>query len=230
MKTIKKLFLGQNVCKDDLSESPLIRRWKNLKMVWDSDDSGIERMIRLLLAVSQFFFIGTYVRQIFGRRSSIYRDLAIDILVIGKILFAIIVLKFALYTNPVILILLVWFIAETVLYIPTLIFASDYLSRPRSYKRGMILFFMNLIELNISFASFYSIKECMNKHFQSWTESLYFSFVTSSSTGYGDFYPVTQYGHAVFTAHSMLSVMFVILFLNMFQNKMENKGYFDDKK
>lgn len=79
---------------------------------------------------------------------------------------------------------------------------------------------------------YYGSQKCKthDKYFQTWTESLYFSFVTSSSTGYGDFYPVTQYGHAIFTAHSMISIMFAILFLNMFQNKMENKGYFDDKK
>lgn len=227
---LKKIFLGKNICEDDISESPLVRRWKNLKVVWETNDSGIERIVRLILAISQFIFIGTYMRQIFGGKSSVYRDLSIDVLVLFKIVYCLLSLKYRLFLNPFCFGLLLWFMVETILYIPTLIFASDYLARPRSYKRGMILFFINFIEINLSFAIIYSKCDCLSRRFVTWIDSVYFSFVTSSSTGHGDIYPITDFGKIIFSIHSMVSLMFVVLFLNIFSNKMEIKGYFDNLK
>lgn len=227
MNIIKKLFLGDNICTADLSESALRRRWNNLKIIWNTNDSGFERIVRLFLALSQFIFVGTYVRQIFGFRSSVYRDMAIDFLVFFKIAFSLVVLKYDLYNYVAIECVMLWFMFETILYIPTLIFASDHLARPRSYKRGMLLFFLNYIEINCSFAVLYSIGNCLSKTV-SHINALYFTFVASSSTGFGDIYPVTTYGQLIFIVHSMTSLMFIVLFLNVFSNKMEVKGYFDN--
>jgi len=112
-KFITKLFFGENICRETIKESAIIRRIKNLKVIWDGDDYGLERVFRLFLALTQFIFAGTYVRQIFGRRSSIHRDISIDILVVIKIVFSILVLKFGLINNPVIFGILLWFFFPT---------------------------------------------------------------------------------------------------------------------
>lgn len=226
---LTKLFLGNNVSHEVIHESAITRRIKNIRVIWEGDDYGVERLVRLFLAISQLFFIGTYVRQIFGRRSSIGRDIAIDLLVLLKIIFAIILLKYGLVSNPYLFGILIWFFFETLLYIPTLIFASDYLTRPRSYKRSMILFFLNYIEMSIDFGVIYSSAKVMNKSFEHWYDAIYFSLVTGSTTGYGDYFPVTLLGKCMVSSQTIIALVFVVLFFNVFSNKMEIKGYFDNK-
>jgi len=233
MNIIKKLFVGNTKVIYN-TEGAIDRRIKNLKIIWDNEyheDVGIERLLRLFLAASQFLFVGTYLRELFGK-TTITRDLSIDGLVLFKIIFSILVIKYHLYNNDIIFYILMWFLLETILYIPTLIFASDYLSRPRSYRRAMILFFFNFSEVNISFASIYSKFALLNKEFIHWFDSVYFSFVVSSSIGFGDHYPIDYNGKLIMVAHSIVSIMFIVLFLNSFSSKMEITGYFtpDDNK
>lgn len=224
-----KIFFGENICKEDLKESSLTRRVKNLSIIWNGDDYGIERLVRLFLAISQFIFLGTYIRQIFGRKSSISRDFSIDIFVILKVVLSLLILKYKLYSLIIFKIILLWFFFETLLYIPTLIFASDYLARPRSYKRSMILFFLNYIQISFDFACFYSIRNNeLNKPFDHWYDAIYFSFVTGSTTGYGDFYPISLYGKAIVTFQTIVFLIFIALFLNIFSNKIEGNGYFNN--
>ncbi len=225
----QKLFLGENICREDIKESAILRRIKNLKVIWNGDDYGIERIVRLLLALSQFIFPGTYIRQIFGRHSSISRDISIDILVIFKICYSLFILKYDL-TYGIYMYILLWFFLETLLYIPTLIFASDYLTRPRSYKRSMLLFFLNYIQINIDFGCIYMWKDMLNKPFQHWFDSIYFSLVSSNSIGFGDYYPITTFGKALVSIQAIFFLSFVILFLNFFSTKVKSKGYFDNEE
>ncbi len=227
---LTKLFLGENVCKETIKESAITRRVKNLKIIWNGDDYGLERLFRLFLALSQFIFIGTYVRQIFGRKSSIHRDISIDVLVVFKIIFSVAILKLGLASNLIFMGVLLWFFFETLLYIPTLIFASDYLTRPRSYKRSMLLFFLNYLQISIDFGCMYSATPILNKPFDHWYDAIYFSFITGSTTGYGDYYPVTTLGKYLVTSETVIFMIFIVLFFNVFSNKMEIKGYFDTNK
>lgn len=226
----KKMVVGNSKVVFN-SEGSIQRRIKNLKIIWNNEyheDAGVERLIRLFLASSQFLFLGTYLRQIFGK-TTISRDLSIDFLVLFKIVFSFIAIKYGLYNYPICLAILIWFLLETVLYIPTLIFASDYLSRPRSYRRAMILFFFNFVEVNLSYANLYSKFGMLNKDCSHWFDAVYFSFVVSSSTGFGDIYPVDFNSKLILVSHTIISIMFIVLFLNSFSSKMEITGYFQDK-
>jgi hypothetical protein len=83
---------------------------------------------------------------------------------------------------------------ETILYIPTLIFASDLFSKPRSYKRSMLLLFLNYMEIIVAFGVLYSCGNYLNQPFNHWFYAIYFSSITSSTIGYVEFYPVTIVG------------------------------------
>ena len=230
MNFLKKLFIGNTAIIYN-KEGAISRRINNLKIIWNSEqheDVGIERLLRLFLAASQFLFLGTYLRELFGK-TTISRDLSIDFLVIFKIVFSFIVVKYELYHSMFFLVILIWFLVETILYIPTLIFASDYLSRPRSYRRAMILFFFNFLEVNVSYASLYSKFGVLNKKALHWFDSVYFSFIVSSSIGFGDLYPVDFISKLILVSHTIISIMFIVLFLNSFSSKMEITGYFQDK-
>ena len=231
MKSIlKKLFLG-NVAKIPKPEyNPVRKRIMNIRAIWNNnhqDDSGIEKIVRLFLSSSQLLFPGVYIKYLAYLRGYEYRDLALDFYVLLKIAFPLVILIYDLQSYHYVIWIMVYLLLETVLYIPTLIFASDIISKPRSYKRSMLLLFLNYIEIIFSFGVLYSCGNHLNQPFHHWFDAIYFSTINSASIGYGDFYPVTTIGKVLATAQAFLFLFFVVLFLNFFTAKIKVKGYFD---
>ena len=155
-----------------------------------------------------------------------------DLYILFKVSLPILILRNHLQENQFLIYLLVYFLLETALYIPSLIFASDLLSQPKSYKRSMMLLFLNYLEIVFSFGVLYTVGDNMNKPFETWFDPIYFSIITSNSIGYGDFHPVTAYAKFLASIQAMFFLTFVVLFLNFFSTKLKSKGYFseDDKE
>jgi hypothetical protein len=222
--------LGKHTLNELPREGTIAKRVRNIKAIWNNDhhdDIGIEKIVRLLLASSQFFFLGIYVKQFVGKKGSVYHDLAVDATVIVKVSLPLALLYFNFYDNNFFFYIMMWFLVETMLYVPTLIFASDLFSKPRSYRRSMLLLFFNYIEIVFSFAVIYKRGNYLNHPFHHWFDPIYYSFVTASSIGYGDFYPVTPTGKFLVSLQSIIFLTFVVMFVNFFSNKVEGKGYFD---
>jgi hypothetical protein len=225
---LKKLLLGSKP-----SEKPIRaidERIKTIKAIWNNkhdNDMGLEKIFRLFLGLSPFFFPGVYIKDISGRRGQAYQDLAVDILVLVKLSFPILILANGWEHNPIVFGVLLWFMVETIFYVPTLIFASDSLSKPRSYRRSMLLLFLNYLEIICDFGVIYSSGNFFNEPFHAWFDPIYFSFITSASIGYGDYYPVTPVGKLVVSCHSIVFLIFVAVFLNFFSSRLQSKGYFD---
>ena len=196
-RIIKKLLLGNVVNKKEHSVSPLQKRVNNISAIWNNhhqDDSGIEKIIRLFLASSQLLFPGIYIKHLANKKGHEYQDLALDVYILLKVLFPVIILMNHWQHNIFVLLILAYLVLETILYIPTLIFASDLFSKPRSYKRSMMLLFFNYLEIIFSFAVFYASNDYLNKPFVHWFDAIYFSVITSSSVGFGDYFPVATVG------------------------------------
>ena len=231
---IRKLLLGR-ITKDDkplLKINPIQKRIQNIKSIWNNDhqdDNGIEKIFRLFLSISQLLFPGVYIKFWFSRKNYEYQDIAMDFYILLKMLFPIYILKNNLQDQNILIYIMMYVLLETILYIPTLIFASDMLSRPKSYKRSMLLLFLNYLEIVFAFAVLYTLGDNMNKPFTNWFDAVYFSIITANSVGYGDYYPVTPYAKALVSIQAMFFLSFVVLFLNFFSAKVKNKGYFDNE-
>ena len=231
MKSIlKKLFLG-NLSKIPKPQyNPVQKRIMNIKAIWNNnhqDDNGIEKLVRLFLSSSQLLFPGVYIKYLAYLKGYEYRDLALDFYVLLKVAFPLVILINHWQSNQYVIWIMIYVLLETVLYIPTLIFASDMFSKPRSYKRSMLLLFLNYIEIIFSFGVLYSCGDYLNKPFNHWFDAIYFSTINSASIGYGDYFPVTTIGKVLATAQAFLFLFFVVLFLNFFTGKIKVKGYFD---
>lgn len=229
---LKKLLLGKisNKDRNRFSITPIQKRILNIRAIWNNDhqdDNGIEKIVRLLLSISQLLFPGVYIKHLSHKIGFEYQDLAMDVYVLTKVAFPVFILMYQWESNIYVVALMVFLLLETVLYIPTLIFASDMLSRPRSYKRSMLLLFFNYIEIVFSFGVLYTCGDNMNRAFVSWYDPIYFSMVTSSSIGFGDYFPVTTYAKVLVSIQALFFLSFVVLFLNFFTNKVKSKGYFD---
>lgn len=231
---LRKLLLGK-ITKDDkplLKINPIQKRILNIQSIWNNDhqeDNGIEKIFRLFLSISQLVFPGVYIKYIFSKKNYEYQDIAMDFYIILKLVFPIYILKNNLQDQNILIYIMVYVLLETILYIPTLIFASDMLSRPRSYKRSMLLLFLNYLEIVFAFAVLYTLGDNMNKPFTHWFDAIYFSIITANSVGYGDFYPITPFAKVLVSIQAMFFLSFVVLFLNFFSAKVKNKGYFDNE-
>lgn len=231
MKSIlKKILLGNPSRVEKPQYNPLEKRIMNIKAIWNNnhqDDNGIEKLVRLFLSSSQLLFPGVYIKYLAYLKGYEYRDLALDFYVLLKVTFPLLILINHWQSYHFVIWIMIYVLLETVLYIPTLIFASDMFSKPRSYKRSMLLLFLNYLEIIISFGVLYSCGDYLNKPFNHWFDAIYFSTINSASIGYGDFYPVTTIGKVLATAQAFLFLFFVVLFLNFFTAKIKVKGYFD---
>lgn len=231
-KIIKKLLLGNVSIVAKPKFNPVEKRVQNIKAIWNNDhqdDNGIEKIVRLFLSSSQLLFPGIYIKYFAFKKGAEYEDLAVDFYVLLKVAFPLLILINGLQNNQFIISLLVYALLETILYIPTLIFASDLFSKPRSYKRSMLLLFFNYLEIIFAYAVLYSCDSYLNKPFNNWFDAVYFSIITSSSIGYGDFYPVTTEGKFLVSTQALLFLFFVVLFLNFFSTKIKSKGYFEQE-
>ena len=228
--TLKKLFLGNVSRLPKPDYNPLEKRIQNIKAIWNNnnqDDNGIEKIVRLFLSTSQLFFPGVYIKYLACLKGYEYRDLALDFYILLKVAFPLLILINHWQNYPFVIWIMVYVLLETVLYIPTLIFASDLFSKPRSYKRSILLLFLNYLEIVFAFGVLYSCDNYLNKPLENWFDAVYFSTITSSSIGYGDYYPVTTVGKVLVSAQALLFLFFVVLFLNFFSTKIKAKGYFD---
>lgn len=227
---IKKLLLGNVSRIPKPNYNPLQKRIQNIKAIWNNDnqdDNGIEKIVRLFLSSSQLLFPGVYIKFLANKIGYEYRDIALDFYILLKVTFPLLILMNHWQDYSFVIWIMVYVLLETVLYIPTLIFASDLFSKPRSYKRSMLLLFLNYVEIVFAFGVLYSCDSYLNKPFANWFDAIYFSTITSSSIGYGDFYPVTTIGKVLVSAQALLFLFFVVLFLNFFSTKIKTKGYFD---
>ena len=167
-----------------------------------------------------------YVKHLFWRKGPLYQDFAMEIFVLGKTAFPLLVLAMGWQQHPLVFFLVVWLMLETIIYIPTLIFASDVFPSPRSYRRTKLLIFFNYLEVVFSFAVIHMAGQYMNQALTVWTDAVYVSFVVTSTIGFGEYYPVTAVGKLVISLQSLFYLSYIALFISLF-NVNADKGYFE---
>jgi hypothetical protein len=92
---LKKLILGKPSVDEQPTKGAIDKRIRNFIVIWDNeqhDDIGIEKILRLFLAISQLVFLGTYIKQRFGKKGIAYQDLSVVGFVLFKVLFPLTIL------------------------------------------------------------------------------------------------------------------------------------------
>jgi hypothetical protein len=227
-RTIRKLIIGSGKANGHQRHSTIQRRWENVVAIWNNtyeEDAGLEKFVRLVLAASQFLFPGMYLKHLLWRQGPLVQDLVIELFVLAKTTFPIIVLMCGWEHEPLAYWLAVWFMAETIMYIPTLIFASDTFPSPRSYRRSKILIFLNYLEVVFTFGMIHAAGAYFNQPFAHWSDALYASFMITSTIGFGEYYPITGIGKLVVSLQSLFYLSYIALFISFFSLG-GGKGYF----
>ncbi|HRH68153.1 MAG TPA: hypothetical protein PLB89_01470 [Flavobacteriales bacterium] len=89
-RSAHKLFFGRGHASDVVRRSTLHDRWENVLHIWNNtyeEDAGLEKVVRLILALSQFLFPGIFLKHLFWRKGPLYQDLAMEVLVLLKTVF-----------------------------------------------------------------------------------------------------------------------------------------------
>jgi len=232
-----KLFIG--TYKLEYKLNPAIpNQVKNVKRVWNNSkykDFGIERLTRLFLVLIQFIFPALYVRHITGKMGLLGRKLGVEIYVISKLILPLIFFKLHLTSSPIVLGITIYMLVETLLYLSSLIFLSDIYASPITYKRSLLLLFINFIEIGLEYAVIFSF---FNSHYANFfsdkinssLDIIYFSFVSLSTLGFGDIYVTNNIGKVIILFQILTFILFVGLFLNFYASKIHELTYFNTKR
>jgi hypothetical protein len=221
---LKKLFFGKPEYNTRLRYTTyqthiihLIRIWNNTK----HNDIGFEKLLRLFLVAVQFIFPGLHYRNFFGKMGVVKRNVAIEFYVLFKTFLPLFFLITGLYHHKAVIFVSVYLMSETIFYVTSLIFVSDMFVKPRSYRRNILMLFLNYIEICLSFAVIYGGFHLLGNTPHTVVDYIYFSIVTASTIGYGDLHPVNDTGKIIVCIQAILVLAFIVLFLNFFGSKVE---------
>jgi hypothetical protein len=228
-------LIFSNLEETNIGHSILCNQCKRLKQIWhnkgDAESNAIasERFLKLFLIAAQFTFPGIYIRAVFGKCGMLWKNVGIEFYVYIKIIIAFIVLYFQLFRfticgHHVFLCLTIYLTIETILYVATLIFCSDVFAKPRSYKRSIILVFLNYFEIATFYLAAGALKFTDGTDVVKSLDAAYFSFITAVTIGYGDITPVA--GDVVvkklIIIQSIIFLVFGVIFLNFFVSNLSS--------
>lgn len=203
------------------TKSSISNQWIKCKEIWNGNKCkcfGIERILRILLTVQAFFFLGLYWRHIFGSLNNRTKKIAIETYVVGKLVLSFFIL-FKVPNTKIYTIFAIYFILETLLYVLSIIFLEDVHEKIQSFSRSLILIFINYFEITVWFAVLY---RNFGLKFEEYTisplKSLYFSLTTATTVGYGDITPLKTSDTCIIISMVQIAVMliFIVLFFNKF--------------
>ncbi len=223
-RILTKLFFGKPEYNKPIRDTAYNLYSKNLIKIWNNEkhhDIGFEKILRLILVAVQIIFPGIHIRNIFGRFGLIKRNVAIEFYVLFKTILPLYFLVSGLYRNVFAVIISTYLLMETICYVASLIFVSDMFVKPRSYRRNILMLFLNYVEIALSFAVVYGGLHLLGDQATSYFDYIYFSIVTSTTIGYGDIHPHTEMGKVIVCIQAVMVVAFIVLFLNFFGSKVE---------
>lgn len=221
VRNIHKLVFGKQEHNLDETGSVLKRHIHNLRKVWNNEnhnDTGIERILRLFLITIQFLFPGLYIRDFFRGFGMTYKNFAIEVYILAKLTFPILCFSLEIQHSIWALSLAIYFLAETITYVAVLVFISDIGHETKSSNRAILLLLLNYLEITCSFSLLYAGFRMLNEKAITMIDYFYFSFITSSTIGFGDIIPKTQGGKILVSFQSFLFLVFVVLFINYFSH------------
>ena len=220
-----KLFLGKPEYNQPIRRSAYSSYRIHLTKIWENarhNDIGFEKLLRIFLVSVQFLFPGLHYRNFWGKRGTIVRNVAVEFYVLFKTLLPLAFLISGAYLSNWAVVISIYLMLETMFYVSALIFVSDMFVKPRSYRRNMLMLFLNYLEISFSFAVIYAHLQMLGDKATIVGDYIYFSVMTSTTIAYGDLHPVTHLGRGLVCVQALMVMAFIVLFLNFFGSKVEN--------
>lgn len=156
-----------------------------------------------------------------------------DMLVIFSLAVLIILLFFPFYRyshccQSIVLIFIIWRLAEILVYQLHIIFDNRKNGiETSSFPRSIILFLVNVFEVISIYAILYlslgAIGYCKYKAIQKPFEALYFSIFTFSTAGFGDIVPINRCGKILVFSEIAIGILLLVIFFGIFISRWKSK-------
>jgi len=221
---LNKLFFGKPEYNTKLRYTAYQTNLIYLKRIWNNakhHDVGFEKILRLFLVLIQFVFPGLHIRNYFGKMGAMKRNASTEFYVFFKTFLPLFFLLSGLYQHKIFVFVSAYFMTETIFYVTSVIFVSDMFVKPRSYRRNILMLFLNYIEICLNFAVIYAGLHLLGDKPETAVDYIYFSIVTATTIGYGDLHPISHLGKMIVCVQALLVLAFIVLFLNFFGSKVE---------
>ena len=215
---MKRIFFNPLVTSRKKVDSAYRQQFGYLKEIWNSDAFGLERLLRLLLCLIQFVFPILFIKEIFGRSGIMVRKLAVEFYVLFKTFFPLVILVCGFYRFPVVMVIIIYLLSETILHILNLIFIANIEEFPLTYHRAILLLLLNFMQVILDFAAIYIAFDLLSGPLNV-ISAVYFSVVASTTVGFGDIHAKAGIGQLVVVAQLLICLAFVIVFINYFSQK-----------
>ncbi len=233
MNFFTKLIMGTNR-PESKPRSVYLKETIAFKQIWNNksyNDFGLERMLRLVLILSSFIMPGTLIRQLCGRKQLLIRKVVIEGYSLFKIGWYYFLFEADLTTSTTALVISLVLTLDTVHFMFSKIFLNDIHKQPISFKRTLLMTLINILEVILCFGFIYSYIDDTNQvasqmvfssgHHLSDLQTVYFSFVTSATIGYGDIAPV---------APIMLALFFLVIVITTITNRLHDDTFYNKQK
>ncbi len=242
MNFFTKLFLGSNR-PENRPKKVYARQLENLGHIWNNrtyNDFGVERILRLLLQLFSFIMPGTLIRHLAGTKELLSRKIFIEIYSVAKLCWFILLFKLDLTTSTLAVWISVIFTIDTIHFLVSRIFLNDVHQQPISFKRTLLMSLLNFVEVALCFAFIYSYIDDTNndptkiifstgQHLTD-LQTIYFSFVTSATIGYGDIAPKDPLLMKLVILQIILSLFFVVIVISTITNKLGDDTFYNKRK
>ncbi|MBL0183697.1 MAG: two pore domain potassium channel family protein [Chitinophagaceae bacterium] len=242
MNFITKLIMGTNR-PESKPRSVYLKETLALRQIWHNrsyNDFGLERILRLVLMLLSFIMPGTFIRQLCGRKQLLIRKVVIEAYSLFKISWYFFLFRMDLTTSLTALIISLILTIDTVHFMFSKIFLNDIHRQPISFKRTLLMTLINILEIIICFAFIYSYIDDSNTipgriifsagHPLTDLQTIYFSFVTSATIGYGDIAPVDPLVIKLVVIQIMLSLFFLVIVITTITNRLHDDTFYNKRK
>ena len=233
-----QLFLGYRD-EDEHYIAPALKKQKSMmEQMWVGKaypDFGIERITRLFCASLNYVFPTLYVRHLAGKWGGwTGRKMIMDLFTILNLLLPICALIFHWHKSTFAFGIVTYFTAGTISYLINLVLLRPEYTQPGSYLRSLLCLFLNYIQIIVYFAFTYMYigKNAFALTIDTWDalHALYYSFVVSTTLGFGEITPISSAAIWVTISQLLLSFLFVYIILTTFLSHIHEKTYFNQKR
>ncbi len=214
-----------------------------LRRIWSNkayNDFGLERILRLTLQLLSFIMPGTIIRQLCGRKHLLFRKVVIEIYSLFKISWYFFLFKMDFTTSLIGLVISIILTIDTVHFMFSKVFLNDIHQQPISFKRTLLMTLINIVEVILCFAFIYSYIDDTNNvpgkfafstgHTLTDLQTIYFSFITSATIGYGDIAPTNPIVIKLVVLQIMLSLFFLVIVITTITNRLHDDTFYNKRK
>ena len=183
-----------------------------MRKAWSAPSFGIYRLFQFGIVLAQIAFLSFWITLFFGKRKANVVDAINDLWVVIRIVFLFIMLWWGPHGSWQAW-LASYLIADILVYISRVVFLSDMYEPVASAERSLLFLLVNYFETILGFALLYRVWGGLNVGPLCPVQALYFSFVSSTTLGYGEIVPVTPGAQFLVIIQLFIAFVFIAAFV-----------------